>query len=30
MARGLDRLLDRIEGFNIAQGRISALEPKHV
>ena len=30
MARGLDRLLDRIVGFRIAQGRPPALEPQHV
>ena len=30
MARGLDRLLDRIVGFRIAQGRPPAMEPKHV
>ena len=30
MARGLDRLLDRIEGFRIAQGRPPEPEPQHV
>ncbi len=30
MARGLDRLLDRIEGFKLAHGRPRMPEPQHV
>ena len=30
MARGLDRLLDRIEGFKLAQGRPPMPEPQHL